>query len=287
MKKKRVLIITLAIIAAFTTGVFAKNAFDVIKAEIRTDFVIEIDGEAKEFKNAQGERVYPILHDGTTYLPLRAIGEIMDKTVYWYEDDKRIELRAKPSSTVTDADVIILEEKRKENKKDNKNDYISVGEAKKIALEKADFTAKDVKFEKAELEEDDGVWYYEIEFKTGGVEHEFEIGAVNGAVLSWEIDKDDKDDKNEKPIKDFEKIPEEKPEEKPNQELIPVEKAKEIALEKAGLKETEVKFEKAELEEDDGIWKYEIEFEKGENEYEAEINAKTGEIIKWEVDIDD
>lgn len=269
MKKKRVLIMTLAVALAFTTGVFARNAFDIIKAEIRTDFVIEIDGEVREFENAQGERVYPILHNGTTYLPVRAIGEIMGKTVYWYEDDKIIKLKdGKP--TVTDADVIVLEEKRKENKASGESaGFISPERAKEIALEKAGFAADDVHFKKAKLDEDDGVWLYEIEFKTGGVEHEFEIGAVNGAILSWEIDKDDDDDH------------------KIHDDLISKEKAKEIVLNKAGLTEDAVRFEKIELDEDDGILKYEIEFEKGETEYEAEIDAKTGEILKWETDIDD
>ena len=81
MKKKRSLAIIIAVVLAFGTGAIAKDAFEIIKAQIRNDFVIEIDGEEKVFRNAEGDRVYPILHDGTTYLPLRAIGEIIEREV--------------------------------------------------------------------------------------------------------------------------------------------------------------------------------------------------------------
>jgi len=118
MKKRRSIIMAVALISAFSTGAVAKNVFDIIKAEIRTDFVIEIDGEKQIFKNANGDRVYPILHDGTTYLPIRAIGELMNKDVYWYEEDKRIEFKDKKQTpTVTDADVIIEAENQADTSK--------------------------------------------------------------------------------------------------------------------------------------------------------------------------
>ena len=37
---------------------------------------------------------------------------------------------------------------------------------------------------------------------------------------------------------------------------------------------------------DDGIKKYEIEIKNGNKEYELEINADTGEIIKYEEDVE-
>ncbi|MCM1187447.1 MAG: PepSY domain-containing protein [Lachnoclostridium sp.] len=57
-----------------------------------------------------------------------------------------------------------------------------------------------------------------------------------------------------------------------------------IALTHAGLKETEISQKQIKLDLEDGIMVYEIEFEKGRTEYEYEINAVSGEIIKAEKD---
>ena len=70
-------------------------------------------------------------------------------------------------------------------------------------------------------------------------------------------------------------------------EYIDEEKAKEIALDKAGLKENEVSFIKVELDWDNGILRYEVEFRQGFKEYSAEIKADDGKILDWEIDIDD
>ena len=40
-----------------------------------------------------------------------------------------------------------------------------------------------------ELDEDEGVWVYEIEFRSGGVEYEYEIDASSGAVRKAEQDR--------------------------------------------------------------------------------------------------
>lgn len=66
-----------------------------------------------------------------------------------------------------------------------------------------------------------------------------------------------------------------------------MDKAKSIALNKAGLSASEVTFTKAKLDRDDGVVEYEIEFYKGKTEYEVTINATTGAIIDYEVDVDD
>lgn len=61
-------------------------------------------------------------------------------------------------------------------------------------------------------------------------------------------------------------------------------KAKEIALNKAGLSSDSVIFDKIELDYDDGTWQYEVEFRKDRNEYDADIKAIDGEVLKWDVD---
>ncbi len=67
-------------------------------------------------------------------------------------------------------------------------------------------------------------------------------------------------------------------------EFIGEEKAKEIALKKANVTTESVIFDKVELDLDDGVWRYEVDFKKDTTEYDAEINAIDGSILKWEVD---
>ncbi len=66
--------------------------------------------------------------------------------------------------------------------------------------------------------------------------------------------------------------------------FIGEEKAKEIALKKANVTTESVIFDRVELEQDNGIWQYEVDFKKDTTEYDAEINAEDGSILKWEVD---
>lgn len=68
---------------------------------------------------------------------------------------------------------------------------------------------------------------------------------------------------------------------------IGIKKAKSIALKHANLKSSDVTFTKAKLDKDDGLTIYEIKFTKGNDEYEYEINAKTGKIVSYDYDLDD
>ncbi len=224
MKKKVSLLLAgVLCVTSFAVGVMSKSVVEKIEAEIRGDFQVVVDGKKETFKNAQGEVVYPILYEGTTYLPIRAIGELMGKTVYWYQDEKRIELVEKTEeSLVTDADVIIdkaekakpdktekqeekalkdekkqeekaLKEAEKQAKKEEKLPAvveITEEDAKAIALKKAELKEDDVKFIKVKLEKDDGVYEYDVEFRYGTVEYEAEISAADGTIKSWDVDND-------------------------------------------------------------------------------------------------
>lgn len=74
---------------------------------------------------------------------------------------------------------------------------------------------------------------------------------------------------------------------KQEDEKIGEEKAKKIALDHAGLKEPEVKHLFVELDYDDGVLRYEVDFHKDQYEYDYDIDAKTGKILSYDKDIDD
>ncbi len=275
LKKKVTLFAAIGLCAAgIAAGVSAATLVQKVQSEIRPDFTIVIDGEVKTFKNAQGETVYPMLYEGTTYLPVRAIGEIMGKTVYWYEADKRIELKDE-QTTVTDADVIVPGNSGGSSGASStiapQADEITLDRAKEIALERAGLDADEVTFTKARLDIDDGVREYDIEFYKGSTEYSAEIAAADGNIRSWDVDRHDV-----YPTQNTSGAADD----------IGLDRAKEIALERAGLTASDVTFTEAKPDYDDGRYVYDIEFRQGRTEYSAEILASDGTITSWDVDND-
>lgn len=68
---------------------------------------------------------------------------------------------------------------------------ISADEAKQIALNDAGLIAADVTELKAELDTDDAVVHYDVDFKSGGNEYDYDIDANNGAILTKSVEVDD------------------------------------------------------------------------------------------------
>ena len=65
-----------------------------------------------------------------------------------------------------------------------------------------------------------------------------------------------------------------------NNTKIDMESAKSTALKDAGLEASQEQFTKEKLDTDDGVEKYEIEFNYNGYEYEYDIDAKTGTILE-------
>lgn len=61
--------------------------------------------------------------------------------------------------------------------------FIGEEAAKSAALAHAGLSAADAGYIECELDRDDGLWVYEIEFRAGGVEYDYEIGAADASVL--------------------------------------------------------------------------------------------------------
>lgn len=172
--------------------------------------------------------------------------------------------------------------------------------AKIAALEAAGVLTEDAVFGESELKERNGQQYYEVDFRANGNEYEYDIDALTGAVISSETDvKAAKSKDATQPEKQDGKKQEEPKQEKADNtqqtkaseatkqpELIGEEKAKAAALAHAGLKADNVKFIRTELDRDDGRTLYEVDFYSGSTEYDYDIDAYSGAVIKAEKDVE-
>lgn len=68
---------------------------------------------------------------------------------------------------------------------------ISPDEAKSIALGAAGFGEADVMGLSIELDTDDAVVHYDVDFKNGGIEYSYDVDAASGAIISSEQEADD------------------------------------------------------------------------------------------------
>lgn len=160
----------------------ASAAVQDVAAELRDDFTVVVDGAVRTFADAGGNRVYPLLYQGSTYLPIRAIGELMGKSVDWNQDTRTVTLGGS-GPLVTDADTF----SGGGSSGTAPSGQITLEDAKAIALSHAGLTAGQATFTKGESDWEDGRQIYEIEFYTAaGAEYEYEISADTGAVLKSE-----------------------------------------------------------------------------------------------------
>ena len=171
---------------------------------------------------------------------------------------------------------------------------IGVEKAKDIALSHAGHSLDKVSFVKAEIDYEDGIKVYDIDFYSGNVEYDYEINAATGSILSVDWDIEDYSIPAPEPAPTEAPAPAPAPTAAPAPAPAPkkaassgisAERAKQIALSHAGVGSAH--FTKVELDTEDGIRVYEIEFKVGNVEYDYDINAATGAIVSSSSEIDD
>ena len=262
--------------AAKTSGTPDTNAKkQSVTVQIRPDFTIVVDGTVRNFTDANGDTVYPMLYNGSTYLPVRAISGLMGCSVNWNSATSTVILTSAGDSLVTDADSF-NQGNGGANGTNNQTgqtsgSVISVETAKSKALAHAGLTASKVTFIENKLEWDDGRQVYDIEFYTSDYkEYDYTIDAVSGNVLEFDYDAE-----NSIPAQSssFD-----------NTSYIGESRAKEISLERAGVSASQATFQKVKLDYDDGRWEYEVEFRSGDYEYELTIDDVSGTILDYERD---
>lgn len=146
--------------------------------------------------------------------------------------------------------------------------YIGQEKAKTIALNHAGVSTSAASFVKVELDYDDGRAEYEVEFWSGNKEYDYSIDALTGEIRSYDYD-----------IENY-NIPGTSTSQSGS--YIGETRAKEIVRAKAGI--TGGTFKEFKLDYDDGRAVYEGELRNGRTEYEFEIDAVSGTVLKWEMD---
>lgn len=160
--------------------------------------------------------------------------------------------------------------------------YIGEAAAKDIALQAAGVTESQATCLHVDLDWDDGRMVYEVEFLVGNVEYDYEIDAVTGRVL--EFDSDIEDD-----------IPANAGQSPQGQtagtggsgHYIGSQAALDIALRHAGVSAAAIYDVSVEFDWENGYAVYDVEFKSGNMEYDYEIDAVTGDILKSNREYDD
>ena len=158
----------------------------------------------------------------------------------------------------------------------NNTGNISLDKAKEIALSHAGLSADQVTFVQANMDFDDGIQKYDIKFYCNGQEYDYEINSSNGQIIQFDYDMEYNYIPNNNTTNYQSNVN--------STANISVERAKEIALSHAGLSADQVTFVQVNMDFDDGIQKYEIEFYYNYREYSYEIDANTGNILSYEQD---
>lgn len=92
MKKRMILIVAAFMVLAFAAGTIAAPAVQDITATLAGDIKFFVNGKDWQPKDADGAVMAPIIYNGRTYLPARAIGEALGVKVDWVDATRTVVL---------------------------------------------------------------------------------------------------------------------------------------------------------------------------------------------------
>ena len=168
------------------------------------------------------------------------------------------------------------------NNQNSNNSKITMEQAQEIALKHAKLTSDQVSFIKTDTELENGIEVYNIEFSYENKEYDYKINSANGEIVEYDSDIEDYDITQQQATKENKSVTPNN--QNSNNSKITVEKAKEISLKHANLKDNQVVFDKTEMDYDNGVQVYDIEFHYNNIEYNYEIDANTGKILSYSQD---
>ena len=159
---------------------------------------------------------------------------------------------------------------------------ITSDKAEEIALNHANLPENEVKFIKSNIDYDDGMKVYDVEFYNNFQEYDYKIDVNSGAIIEFDYDVENytipQTNVNANLNTSNNNL------NSSNNQIITDAKAKEIALNHANLSQNQVAYMNTHLDYDDGVQVYDVDFYVNDVEYSYEINAQNGNIVSYEMD---
>ena len=154
--------------------------------------------------------------------------------------------------------------------------YITMEKARQIALTHAGVSAADAVWDEREFDFENGKPVFELEFAVNGTEYEYDIDAATGKILRTWTERDDDRPASSAAAPSA-----------PSADYIGLEKARAIALERAGVAAANAVWEESDFDLDDGVPVYELEFRANGYEYSCDVHALTGKVLDYDAERDD
>ncbi len=258
MKKRGILLITLSMITLAAIGCQSNKTTMEDEATITSE-------NTTQATTSQNMTTEEISNDDSN--PISDDAANTDNSNIANSDDNNSDTEIQPK-TKTD--------NNSNDNSDTTQNKITEKKAKQIALKDAKVDEKDITHIRIKEDFEDGRPVYEVEFYLENKEYDYDIDQNTGEIISKDYDIEDdfyqtsknkKDSSNQKTSK------------------IDKEKAIKIALDKvpgATKQNLQIEFDL-----EDGKEVYEGEIHYNQKEYDFEINAQNGEIIKWSEERDD
>lgn len=224
--------------------------------EVSDGITITMNGVPFTPMDARGKEVPLFSYNGTTYAPVRALSEAAGLMVDYDATARVVQIETPDYAAALDP---------------ASSTYLTAEQARELALTDAGVTAAEAVFLKSHLNWEDGRAIYDVEFCAGQTEYDYELDAVTGAVLEKDWDCDGYDWSHHQGAHHSSGS---------STSFIGEEAAKSAALSR--LPGGTVR--KCKLDQDDGIWCYELELYLDGSLYECKVDAGTGAIVEWERD---
>ena len=199
-----------------------------------------------------------------TILSIQKDREDREYEIRFYDDMYEYEIDVNYSGRVINFEKD-LRDNAHINQGGNTTVSMSEEEARSIALQRVGKNQDEVTFTRVRIDRENGVTVYDVYFYDNEKEYELSIDVNTKEVISYKEDYLTGTGNNTTTAN-----------------YIGADRAKEIVLNHAGLSSSDVRFSKVELDVDYHIATYELEFYYNYYEYDYEIDAVTGEILKYE-----
>lgn len=262
-KLAALLLSILAVVGVLLVTATAADGFQ-ITAKLTPTVTVQMDGQTQTFYNVNGEEVSPIIYEGSVYLPVRAIGELMGMDVSWDSATSTVSLTTSGDTAAAAASTGTATTSTASGT--TTSGLLTEVEARAKALAHAGIAESQATFTKTKLDYEDGRQVYDVEFYANSTEYDYEIDAQTGEVVSYSQD-----------VKAAASTS------TSTGTTLTQDEAQAIALAQvSGADASHVT--KCKLDRDDGRTVYEVEIRYNAMEYDFEIDAYTGTILERDVE---